>query len=649
MRDTEVLVTFRPSCAEAYVLPGTRLVEAAAEAGIVLEVPCGGEGLCGKCRVIVASGAGQPTPVERDHFSAAELASGWRLACQTEVQGPMDVVVPPTSQVAAEPKILQDTGSASVPPAFFVPGETPAFFVSGVPSALCVAGETPALPQLDPPVRKRYVELPAPARGDELPDALRLERAVGCGPLAIDLSLLQQLSAKLRQSDFQGTAVFADSRLLDFESGNTETDAFAVALDLGTTSLVAELLDLGVGARWAVDARLNPQIRFGDDVLSRILHVRQNPDGLRQLHETIVAEVDEMIGQLCRQAGISQNRIYEVVVSGNTTMQQLFCGVDPSPLGEVPFVPAHGRGLACRPEELGIHIHPRGSVFVMPIIGGFVGGDTVAGILATGLADAEKPTLLVDIGTNGEIALIADGKLSAASTAAGPAFEGARISCGMRGCSGAIEKVVADDGRLRINVIGNVAPAGLCGSGLIDVAAVLLRHGIVTPQGRLLSTDQLPANVPPDLAERIVLQDGRASFVLASPEESADGRPIVLTQRDIRELQLATGAIRAGIVILLQRAGLEPIDLDRILMGGGFGNFIRRSNAQRIGLLPSQIEHHQIRYMGNTSLAGARLAAISRRARDAAELIARRTEHVDLSSDAGFHRQFAEAMCFPEC
>ncbi len=429
--------------------------------------------------------------------------------------------------------------------------------------------------------------------------------------------------------------------------GNTEAEAFAVALDVGTTTLVGTLLDLGTGSQWAVDARLNPQTRFGDDVLSRILHARQEPAGLRQLHEAIAAALDEMIGELCRQAGVPRDRIYELAVAGNTTMQQLLAGVDPSPLGEVPFVPAGGRGLACLAADLGMHIHPRGGGYVMPVIGGFVGGDTVAGILATGLADAEKPTLLVDIGTNGEIVLAAGGKLSAASTAAGPAFEGARISCGMRGSTGAIEKVVVD-GRLRINVIGNVPPAGLCGSGLIDVAAELLRHGLLTPQGRLQTPDQLPPDVLPDLARRVVLHDGQVSFLLASEAETADGRPIVLTQQDLRELQLAAGAIRAGMVILLRRAGLEPKDLDRVLIGGGFGNFIRRSNAQRIGLLPSQIEHRRIRFMGNTSLAGARLAALSRQAREMAEGLARRTEHVDLSTDADFSRAFAEAMIFPE-
>ena len=626
MRDTEVLVCFRPSCAEAYVLPGTRLVEAAAEAGIVLDVPCGGEGLCGKCRVIVASGAGEPTPVERDCFSADELRAGWRLACQSEVHGPMEVVVPPApaAQIEKGSELFFDSTTAGWGKIVLTPFS------------------------LDPPVRKQYVQLPTPARGDDLPDVLRLERAIVAGTLEIDLPLLRQIPGRLREADFRGTAVLADGRLLDFEPGHTEADAFAVALDLGTTTLVAELLDLGTGARWAVDARLNPQIRFGDDVLSRILHARQTPDGLRQLHESVALAIDEMIGELCRQAGIARDRIYDLTVSGNTTMQQLLCEVDPSPLGEVPFVPAGGRGLPCLAAELDMHIHPRGRAYVMPVIGGFVGGDTVAGILATGLADAQAPTLFVDIGTNGEIVLLADGKLSAASTAAGPAFEGARISCGMRGCTGAIEKVVVDDGRLRTNVIGNVPPTGLCGSGLIDVAAELLRHGIVTPQGRLLSPDQLPAGVPSDLAERVVLHDGKASFLLASEAESADGRPIVLTQRDLRELQLATGAIRAGIFILLRRAGLEPSGLDRVLIGGGFGNFIRRSNAQRIGLLPSQIEHRRIRYMGNTSLAGARLAALSRRARETAEQLARCTEHVDLSCDVAFHREFAEAMIFPE-
>lgn len=629
-REREVLVRFRPSGREAFVLPGTRLVEAAAEAGLLIDVPCGGEGSCGKCRLIVVSGAGEPTTIERKWFSDDELQAGWRLACQSAVDGPTEVDIPSVSLATVEQKILVRYREKKV---------SELFSEKRVPT-----------PFSDPPVRKQYVELPSPTRGDDLPDALRLERALGVGPLAMDVSLLRELSARLREAGFCGTAVLAGDRLLDFEIGNTEADAFAVAVDLGTTTLAGELMDLGTGSEWATTARLNPQTRFGDDVLSRILHAREKPDGLARLQEAIVSAVDEMIGELCLQAGVPRQRVYELAVAGNTTMQQLLCGVDPGPLGEVPFVPTGGRGVSCPAAELGVHIHPRGSVYVMPAIGGFVGGDTVAGLLAIGLTDIEGPALFVDIGTNGEIVLLADGRLSAASTAAGPAFEGARISRGMRGGPGAIEKVVVD-GRLRINVIGNVPPVGICGSGLIDAAAELLRHRLLGCEGRLRTPDQCvpPAKpVPPDLAKRIVLHDGQVSFLLADEAETADRRPIVLTQRDIRELQLASGAIRAGIAILLRRAGLEPKDLELVLVGGGFGNFIRRGNAQRIGLLPIEIERHRIRYMGNTSLAGARLAALSGQAQRAAEELARRAEHVDLSTDPDFSREFAEAMIFPE-
>ena len=412
MRDPEVLVSFRPSGREAYVLPGTRLVEAAAEAGLVVEVPCGGEGLCGKCRVIVTSGAAAPTDVERRWLSDAELASGWRLGCQMAVYEPTEVEIPPISRAAAEHKILVQTEETV--------SDAPAG--NGPEGALPKRSLAPFPP--DPPVRKRYFELRPPTRGDDLPDVLRLERALQMGSLQIDLPLLRDISARLRKNEFRGTAVLAEQRLLDVEPGNTEADAFAVALDIGTTTLVAMLLDMGTGSECAVDARLNPQTRFGDDVLSRIFHARQGPDQLRQLQETIITAVDEMIGQLCRQAGIPPEHVYEVAFAGNTTMQQLLCGVDTSALGEVPFAAAAGRALNFPAAELGLHIHPRGSAYVMPVIGGFVGGDTVSGILATGLADLSGPTLLVDIGTNGEIVLQAGGKLWAASTAAGPAFEG---------------------------------------------------------------------------------------------------------------------------------------------------------------------------------------------------------------------------------
>jgi len=613
MREAEVRVTFQPAGKTIYVLEGTSLAEAAAGAGIVLDQPCGGSGVCGKCRVVISPAGSEPTPAELELFSAEELRAGFRLACQSAVCAPVTVEVPETSLLASRHKILAQAKETS-------------------------------LAAVDPPVRKQYVELTVPGRGDDDADLARLEKLTG--PFEVGLELLRNIPARLRETDFRGTAVTANGRLIDFEPENTEKENFAVALDLGTTTLVGLLLDLTTGDELAVASRLNPQTRYGDDVLSRVLYTRETPDGLRLLHETITRAVDEMIGELAREAGIPREQIYGLSFSGNTTMQQLLCGVDPGPLGEVPFVPAAGRGLKPQAAELGLHVHPQAAAYVLPVIGGFVGGDTTAGILATTLAASEGPTLLVDIGTNGEIVLAANGKLSATSTAAGPAFEGARISQGMRASSGAIEKVVID-GRLRINVIGNVPPVGLCGSALIDTAAELLRHKLMSPEGRLQTPETLPGNVLPDLAERLVVRDRQVSFLLASETETGNGKPIVLTQGDLRELQLAAGAIRAGTGILLHRAGLEPADLDAVLIAGGFGNFIRRSNAQRIGLMPPEVQRQRIRYQGNTSLAGARLVALSRQARSMAEDLARRTQHVDLSTDPDFQTAFAEAMIFP--
>jgi uncharacterized 2Fe-2S/4Fe-4S cluster protein (DUF4445 family) len=613
MLEQETPVTVYPSGKTVYVLPGTRLLEAVVAAGLALDLPCGGEGTCGKCRVRVTQGAAEPGPVESQVIAAEELSQGVRLACQVAVRSPLTVEIPPTSLLAASHKILART-----------------------------EGATPAA--TDPAVVKRYVELPPPQRGSDEADLVRLQQAIG--PIEADFEFLRELPGGLRQNEFRGTAVVLGDRLIGFEPGNTESDAYAVAVDVGTTTLVAMLLDLTSGDERAVAARLNPQTRLGDDVLSRILHTQEKPDGLAELQTTVAAAVNEMIGELVDQARIDRRRIYEIVFSGNTTMQELLCGIDPRWLGEVPFVPAVSDRVLARASGLGINIHPRGRAYVMPVIGGFVGGDTVSGILATGLTDRSGPSLLVDIGTNGEIVLWANGKLTAASTAAGPAFEGARIQHGMRASAGAIEKVLID-GCLRINVIGGVRPVGLCGSALIDATAELLRHGVLASDGRLPSAEKLPDSVLPDLRSRVVADNGKPAFVLASADESGTGKPVLLTQRDFRELQLASGAIRAGIATLLRREGLKPADLENVLVAGGFGNFIRRKNAQWIGLLPHEIPRHRIRFQGNTSLAGARLAAVSQTARQTAERLARQTEHVDLASDPHFRWAFAESMIFP--
>ena len=622
MREAEVPVKFEPQGNLVYVLPGTRLIEAAGQAGITFNTPCGGRGTCRKCQVRVVEGACPPQSSEETAFSAEEIAAGWRLACQTCVCAPATVEVPETSLLASTFQILGSNAPASAP----------ALDISAVS------------------VRKRYIELDPPSREDEMPDADRLQRALG--PCSIDLGLLRELPSKLRRTHFRGTAVLTDHTLVDFEEGNTEAFRYAVAIDIGTTTLAAVLVDLSTGHQCTSVSRMNPQTSFGDDVIARILFVRENAEGLDKLHRVLLDEMNAMITELAETQGISTSHIYELALAGNTTMQHLAGKIDPSALGEVPFTPATGSGLILRAAEFGANIHPRGCVYLFPMIGGFVGGDTVAGLLATHLADAQRPTVLVDIGTNGEIVVCHDGRLVSASTAAGPAFEGARITYGMRATTGAIEKVIfernANEVHVRIGVIGNAPPVGLCGSALIDSVAELLRHGLLLSQGLLLGPDEVPESVPLSLRQRLINTEDGAAFILATPEETQTGRPVLLTQKDIRELQLATAAIRAGFTILLQRVGLDLSDLDRVLIAGGFGNFIRRANAQRIGLLPHDLQHHQMVFVGNTSLAGAKLAAVSPAIREQAQALARRTRHVDLSTDPGFYEEYVSGMFFPE-
>ena len=614
MTQTQHRVTFQPQGRSVSVLDRTTILEAAASAGLVIDTPCGGAGTCTKCRVQATHGAADPSDADRRVFGEADLLLGWRLACQNRVVSDMVIHVPGTSLFGDGHQIVKE--SATTGPA-----------------------------DLRPAIRKLYVELPPPTLEDSRPDLLRLETAVGT--FKADLGMLRRIPKQLRAQGFKGTAVLSDHRLIDFEPGDTSGRCFGVAVDVGTTTIVASLVNLCSGQELAVVSRMNPQVSFGDDVLSRIKHSSSCSHCLEELRRVVVVEVARMIESLCSQTGVNRQHIYEAAFAGNTTMQHLLCGVDPSSLGEVPFTPSYARGVLLPSKDLEIPINPHGMVYIFPVIGGFVGGDTVAGMLATRIDTQDGPTLMVDIGTNGEIVLAHEGNLFAASTAAGPAFEGARISCGMRGTRGAVEKVVLNPD-VQLSVIGNVAPIGICGSGMIDLAADLLSLGVVSPEGRLLPPDELPAGLPRAVNERLQTDlNGAPIFVLAQSGTGAPAMSITLTQRDIRELQLGCAAIRAGISLLLRNAGLTASDLKTVLIAGGFGSFIRRDKAQRIGLIPPQIDHQRIHYVGNVSLAGARWALLSVEARKHGEELARRTRHVELSIDGSFQAEFAEAMLFP--
>jgi len=606
----KVKVTFQPTGRTVYVLRGTILLEAAARAGSVIETPCAGAGKCGKCLVRITAGS-CTEPVDAAPLTPRQIADGYRLACRCCVSDDLVVEVPETSLFQAGQKILEHDSGERV--------------------------------ELRPSVTKRHVRLSAPDRDNVCSDVERLTESLGT--VDVDVAVLRNLPAVLRSGAPDITATIVGNRVVQVESGNHTDTCFGMAFDVGTTTIVGTLVDLTTGHDLAVASMINPQTSFGDDVVSRIKKCREQEDGLDELRGAVMKAIDTVTGDAAAQAGVSRRDICEAVFAGNTTMQQIVCGINPSSLGELPFVPAFRQPLVLRAEELGLDINPAAGVLVFPQIGGFVGGDTVAGILATGMRETGEPTLLVDVGTNGEIVLAHDGRLVATSVAAGPAFEGARIVNGMRATNGAIEKVLFD-GDVRINVIGNVPPTGICGTGLIDAAAAMLRSGVLDVTGRIVDPDEQPDDVPDLIRQRVRTDDGQNAFVLAEAAESGIAEGVCLYQRDIRELQLANGAIRAGISILLRMEGIDASDLAWVLLAGAFGNFIRRSNARRIGMLPA-VPTDRIRFVGNTASFGAKRALLSEDEKEYAAKIIDEVQHVDLSLNPGFQVEFGNAMLFP--
>ena len=520
--------------------------------------------------------------------------------------------------------------------------------------ALAQAGETPATPCGGNGTCGKCTVQVAPGR---LHDA---ERNVATRVLACQYPVREPLTLWLSEESqrHEDVQILTSTDFRPKEASNACPEArspkpkacrYAVAVDIGTTTIVAELICLLTQRACGVQACHNPQAEFGDDVISRIQYASESPDKAARLRKVVVDVVNELIAVLAHGESISPEQITQVAIAGNTTMQQLFAGLDVQSLGHSPFEPATKHYPPAPAADYGLIIPPEGTVRLFPVIGGFVGGDLVAGIIATQLCSQNAPSLLIDIGTNGEILLWQpDGRLLLASaTAAGPAFEGARISQGMIAATGAMERVVIGD-TLHVETIGNQPARGICGSGLIDLVAELLRIGAVATSGKLLTANRLPETVPLTIRDRFVTVDNKPAFVIVPQIASAVDRPILLTQHDIRQVQLAAGAVRAGITLLLRKAKIPPNDLANVFLAGGFGNYIRRENAQRIGLLPPEIPTERIRFCGNTSLAGAKTVLLNASCCDTMQKCADLAECVDLSKSPDFAAVFAESMLFPK-
>src|SRR6266571_6162210 len=606
------------------VASGTTILKAAHTGGVDITATCGGRGRCTSCRVKFLAGL-PPPPTIMDQVQLGDdlVREGYRLSCQCVLHEPVTVQVAP-------------------------PLEERSFQILGAGPGVRQLGRI----TLDSGVAKQVVKVTLPREEHhQTSDLEQLLAAVGLTTADVGPAVLQGLPQALRD-DPAGVTVttFASGgtaggrqRILAVERGDTAGMKFGLAIDIGTTSVVTTLIELESGEQLASVSSLNPQAVFGGDLMSRIAFAQFNPVNLRKLTTRILGLLNQHIEQVCREAGVLPKWVYKVVVVGNTCMHHLVLGIDPSHVGLAPYAPVMRHALVTTARELHLKTAPEAQVCFLPIVAGFVGADAVAVALATRMDAGDRLRCAVDIGTNGEVVLGSRARLLACSAPAGPALEGAQIRHGMRGALGAIDRVTVDDD-VHVHTIGEAAALGICGSGLIDLLAGLLDAGVIDPTG-LIQVDQRDA-LPSKLSERVVVKGEERQVIVLRPGEAGARQEIVLTQDDVRQVQLAKGAIASGVMMLQHVAGVPGETVVELMLAGGFGNYVSIASALRIGLIPP-VAPAKVRYVGNAASLGAQLCLVSEAERAHAAEVARAIEHVSLAAHPDFEQIFVDAMNFP--
>ena len=625
---------FQPSGRRGIIEAGKSLLEAAQELGVALESVCGGKHVCGKCRVRIEEGffAREGLDSSRRHlspFSAEEekfiglqeREAGYRLACSAQLSGDVLVYLPEESR-----------GQKQV-----------------------IRKEVRDLPfPLNPGVKACFAQLPPPTLEEPLGDFERLGRELkkqyGLEGLAIDFPALKALPQALRDGNWEVTAlIWMGREVLAVLPGGIE-NYYGLAVDIGTTTVAAYLCNLKNGRVAAADSMMNPQVTYGEDVMSRISYAMQNPgEGLRRMQEAIIGGLNELIRSVARAAGATPRDIFEMAVVGNTAMHHLFLGIHPLPLGLSPFPPALHRSLDIKARDLGMEIHPGANVHILPVEAGFVGADNVGVLIAETPYENQEITLLIDVGTNGELVLGNKERLLSCSCATGPALEGAHLQFGMRAAPGAIERVRIDPQTLttRFKVIGldkwndecapgEVQARGICGSGIIEALAEMYKAGVLEKSGRFNSQVS---------SSKIRNQGKGREFILTRKEETAIGREITISIADVRAVQMAKGALHAGARVMMNRLGVKRVE--KVVLAGAFGSMIDRERALILGMFPD-CGLENVYSVGNAAGDGARMALLSREKRAEADRIARQVEYVELTTDTDFTEEFVKAMPFPQ-
>ncbi len=634
-----VKVRFLPFEREVEVDKGRNLLDIAMDVGIHINASCGGAGSCGKCKVKVR---GRVESKKSPKIQDWEWDEGWRLACQTTVQGDVEVFIPIESQI--ERSFLKKEIEAEV---HVLSAKTLKELVKGW--------------EIDPAVYKKYVELPPPTLDDNLADLERVIRELkkeGVDKITSpDYNVIKKMPRLLREADWKVTTTLVSlksgfQKLINIEKGNTEERNYSIVIDLGTTTVFGQLLNLRKckveeipsceeGAILAEASDYNAQISYGEDVITRIIY-SQKPGGLQRLQEVVVNTINGIIDELLSMTGIGREEISHMVIAGNTTMTQLFLGVDPKYIREEPYVPTAVFFPPVRAKDVGINLGDHVYIYVFPCVASYVGGDIVAGVLGTGIFQRDEVTLFLDIGTNGEIVLGNKDWLVCDACSAGPAFEGGTIKYGMRATRGAIEKVLIDPFTYEptIMTIGRAKPKGICGSGMIDALAEMLKAKIIDQNGKI------NRDLPTDRIRPVEGSENQYEYVLAWAPQTAIGRDITITEVDIENLMRTKAAIYAGCKILVDKVGLTFDAVDRVIIAGGFGKHIHLENAILIGLLP-ELPHEKFMFVGNSCLLGTKLLSFSKKLMEEAERIASMMTHIELSADRSFYDEFVAALFLP--
>ena len=610
-------IVFQPYGKRADFPPGTTILDAGRKLGIDIASICGGKGTCGKCKVKIdkgVAGCNSLTPRELKCLTKEEMTSNFRLACQ---------VIPTTSTIVYVPERSR-TGKQRLQ-------------TEGIEVSVAVK----------PLVRKFFVKLPVPTLEDPKPDYERLEDALlekhRLPNLVIEFEVLKSLPQVLREAKWEVTAVLWNNRIIAVEKGDTTQRSLGFAVDIGSTKLAGFLVDLTTGKVLSVAARMNPQIPIGEDILSRISYVMMKGwPGSKELQDRVVSGINEMIEEACQKAKADTWDIYELSFVGNTAMQMLFLGLWPSNTALAPYPPVRRAGINLPARTLGLKSHPQANAYYAPIIGGFVGADSVADLMAVDMLKSEELVMDIDIGTNTEIAVGNRERVLIASTASGPAFEGMEIKYGMRAATGAIEKISIDPTTLEASygVIEGTAPVGICGSGLIDALAELVKTGVIDMSGRF------NPHLEKETRRIRKTPEGWYEYVVAWKEETGSGTEITVTQADVRELQKAKAAIHTGAELLMRRVGLREKDITTLFIAGAFGNYIDPESARTVGMYP-EVAIERIKFVGNTAGTGARMCLTSEEMRKYAEEISKSVAHVELALDKDFQREYLKSFNFP--